>query len=157
MIKGQSFTAYYNKYVVQGGTVISRNDQQMHYVGPDKLIQLYKVNPKECVTIADNVLTTLAPGQVFLAPDETGKYEVPPPVRYPVTVRTVNFMTATTSPTYTYVTYPNDPPKKKRKSSKPKSPTYPYRCGGCGKEAKFTMIGIRRHWRACGRNHDNDR
>ena len=37
------------KYFVVAGEVISRTDGQRHYVGPHELMDLYGVDPKECV------------------------------------------------------------------------------------------------------------
>lgn len=36
------------KYLVFGGYVISINDGDKHWVTPEQVIKLYKVNPKEC-------------------------------------------------------------------------------------------------------------
>lgn len=36
------------KYIVYGGVVKSINDGELHSVSPQKLIELYKLNPKDC-------------------------------------------------------------------------------------------------------------
>ncbi len=37
------------KYLVKPGWVTSRTDGDRHWIPADKLIQLYQVNPKECI------------------------------------------------------------------------------------------------------------
>ncbi len=39
------------KYIVIGGEVTSSNDGQIHYIGPQRLCELYKVDPKECILV----------------------------------------------------------------------------------------------------------
>ena len=36
------------KYIVYGGVVKSINDDELHSVSPQRLIELYKLNPKDC-------------------------------------------------------------------------------------------------------------
>ena len=36
------------KYIVYGGVVKSINDGELHSVSPQRLIELYKLNPKDC-------------------------------------------------------------------------------------------------------------
>jgi len=42
------------RYLVIGGTVISKKDGQEHYVNARKLCELYMVNPRECVLMEEN-------------------------------------------------------------------------------------------------------
>lgn len=37
------------KYVICPGHVVSKSDGQSHYIGPMTLMQLYGVDPKECM------------------------------------------------------------------------------------------------------------
>jgi len=37
------------RYVVIPGYITSQHDKQRHYIGPMTLIQLYGVNPRECL------------------------------------------------------------------------------------------------------------
>ena len=37
------------KYIIHPGYVISKNDGDRHYIGYHKLIELYNVDPKECI------------------------------------------------------------------------------------------------------------
>jgi hypothetical protein len=40
------------KYLIVPGNVTSKNDGEVHFISAQKLIQLYKVNPKLCITIS---------------------------------------------------------------------------------------------------------
>lgn len=42
------------KYVVVPGEVTSKKDGQRHFVRAGQLMQLYGVNPKECVVISED-------------------------------------------------------------------------------------------------------
>jgi hypothetical protein len=39
------------KYIVIGGYIVSKKDNDRHYVGPMELIKLYGVDPKECILV----------------------------------------------------------------------------------------------------------
>jgi hypothetical protein len=74
------------KYVIVPGYVISRNDQQRHYVSAPRLADLYRVNFQECrvFTRTDNEAADRAAwkrfkdeGYIFLRVDATGKYALP--------------------------------------------------------------------------------
>ena len=39
------------KYVVCGGWVQSQADGEEHYVSPERLIELYDVDPRECIKL----------------------------------------------------------------------------------------------------------
>lgn len=41
------------KYIVIPGYVTSENDGQRHFVGPKALMQLYGVNPSDCIIVSD--------------------------------------------------------------------------------------------------------
>lgn len=48
-----------NKYLVIGGFIRSNTDGQQHYISPQRLMDLYKVNPQDCVLAENNESFTL--------------------------------------------------------------------------------------------------
>lgn len=69
------------KYICIGGYIYSKNDNDRHYVSPEKLTWLYKVNPLECYFVKDDTSQTLfgldLDKLTILRPDYEGIYELP--------------------------------------------------------------------------------
>lgn len=70
------------KYLVIGGTVISKLDGQEHYVNARELCRLYQIDPRECILMeeTDSVLKTRAMGLkrvIILRPRYDGNYTLP--------------------------------------------------------------------------------
>jgi hypothetical protein len=42
------------KYLCIGGEIISKNDNELHYISTYQLAALYKVNPKDCYFVRDS-------------------------------------------------------------------------------------------------------
>ena len=61
------------KYLICPGYVKSKNDNQIHYIGSEKLISLYKVNKKDCV-IKDNDFYIYPSNLIKLCPNYYGDY-----------------------------------------------------------------------------------
>ena len=67
------------RYVLVGGEIVSPDDGDIHYIAPEKLVELYNLDPGECI-IFDNVhklddceeLEELT----FLYPDSDGDYDI---------------------------------------------------------------------------------
>lgn len=79
-------TARRIKYVIEPGTVTSQRDGQEHYIGPQKLMFLYGVNPKECEIYEPapwwpksfyEMAAERHKGLVWLAPRYDGNYSLP--------------------------------------------------------------------------------
>jgi hypothetical protein len=70
------------KYVLIGGPVFSANDGERHMIGPQRLAELYGVNPAESIfALNDNdpVLRSLRLSEyTVLRPDPSGRYEAKP-------------------------------------------------------------------------------
>lgn len=67
------------KYLIKPGYVNSRSDGDEHYIGYAKLIQLYRVNPKECLMFEDEMRGYTAEfldSLTVLEPQYNGNYEV---------------------------------------------------------------------------------
>ena len=63
------------KYLVIGGTVRSKNDGQLHYIGPHTLAALYRVRRSQCFLIRDDEKMDGVPdGLIVLRPREDGDY-----------------------------------------------------------------------------------
>lgn len=69
------------KYVIHGDHVISRYDGQHHFVSASKLINLYRVDPRECIIYEEGCLRGYTPEfidtLIHLYPDHQGVYEKP--------------------------------------------------------------------------------
>lgn len=70
------------KYLVMGGEVISKNDGQHHYVNARKLVELYHLDPKECLLMEedDTIMRARSFGKnhiLILRPRYDGNYTVP--------------------------------------------------------------------------------
>lgn len=78
------------KYLVFGGTIRSKSDNDDHFIGGNRLVELYKVPFLECVI--DNpqgswqetesrrdYLKCQYPSAIILKPDYHGIYKVPDP------------------------------------------------------------------------------
>lgn len=57
-----------------GGDVISRNDGDRHWISPNRVIELYKVDPKECRILDLNRHKQYYPDAILLEPREDGDY-----------------------------------------------------------------------------------
>lgn len=75
------------KYLCFGGTVVSKNDGDIHFVGAERLARLYNVPPKECLFLNPNGspqdvftdqqrLIRLYPEAIILEPDYSGEYTI---------------------------------------------------------------------------------
>ena len=42
------------KYLVSGGSIMSRFDRQIHYISPIQVAQLFNVNPRECIFVSES-------------------------------------------------------------------------------------------------------
>lgn len=67
------------KYVVYPGKMRSKHDRDIHYISAPVLMELYKVDPKECVVSHGDSrdLGKDFTGLIPLYPRYNGKYEVP--------------------------------------------------------------------------------
>ena len=63
-------------YILHPGYVTSKNDGDEHYVGPCQLMELYRVEPRECIVYADKGYHVSAPGDVHLYPRYDGNYSI---------------------------------------------------------------------------------
>ena len=65
------------KYLVYPGWVISKNDCDTHYISAKDLINLYNVNPKDCIIIYNDtkVLGLNTSSFTKLRPRADGKYK----------------------------------------------------------------------------------
>lgn len=71
------------KYLVIGGTVPSKNDDQTHFIPAIKLVELYRVDPKECILIHDGRDKSMLLGMdisklIILRPQPSGDYSTLP-------------------------------------------------------------------------------
>lgn len=64
------------RYLVCPEQVFCGNDEDVHFATAEELIQLYRVDPKECV-IYDGEINSLNRELTLLLPDYSGEYEVP--------------------------------------------------------------------------------
>ena len=64
------------RYVVYPGYITSKNDGQFHYITAAKLMQLYKVNPRECIVYRENLGLDVSK-LTQLHPRYDGNYKVP--------------------------------------------------------------------------------
>ena len=66
------------KYIVHPGYVRSKNDRDKHFISYDRLIELYGVNPKECVD-ARSEYSRSKPCEdcIDLKPKYDGNYTLP--------------------------------------------------------------------------------
>jgi hypothetical protein len=69
------------KFLCLGAFVISKNDNQQHYIAASQLPLLYGVNPKECIFVdarqADNLRGLDLSNYIVLQPSSDGDYELP--------------------------------------------------------------------------------
>ena len=71
------------KYVICPGKVRSRTDMDQHYIGYRQLIDLYKVDPAECVDVSSNAWRFLDPSKlIFLHPNYHGDYSIPKEIEH---------------------------------------------------------------------------
>jgi len=69
-------------YLVRGGEITSKNDEQKHFVSCKQLIELYNVNPKECLCWHDAVewikgrKKELLQSLIYLVPQASGIYNI---------------------------------------------------------------------------------
>ncbi len=42
------------RFLLFGETISSMTDGQLHYISPHRLMQLYQLNPEECVFVEEN-------------------------------------------------------------------------------------------------------
>ena len=68
------------KYIVIGGYVISRHDCDKHYVNANRLMELYRVAPGDCITyenISEVPMIRNLDDFIVLRPREDGDYSLP--------------------------------------------------------------------------------
>lgn len=67
------------KYVVIPGWVRSQSDGELHFIDAPTLMQLYKIDPKECATMHGDFRDHGKDfnGLIRLRPRRDGKYEIP--------------------------------------------------------------------------------
>jgi hypothetical protein len=66
------------RYALHGGSVISANDGEEHYISPTQLIQLYRLKPGEyCLWIPSNSLGRVWEDYIHLYPRTDGNYHRP--------------------------------------------------------------------------------
>ncbi len=67
------------KYLVYPGEVNSQNDGDIHFISFKQLVQLYGVNPRECIDatkISKKALSGLEPTCTKLFPRYNGDYKI---------------------------------------------------------------------------------
>jgi hypothetical protein len=64
------------KYMLHPGYVISRYDGQKHYISYHRLIELYKLNPKECIDSSHRGMG-IRRSVWHLHPEYNGDYSLP--------------------------------------------------------------------------------
>ncbi len=74
MIGPPEFSTQKKKYLVLPGRVLSKNDQDYHFIGADQLMRLYGVSPAECIIHKERM--SIPEGLIPLAPDYHGEYKV---------------------------------------------------------------------------------
>lgn len=62
------------RYLVIAGWVKSKNDHDKNWVNADQLMQLYRVNPAECVVVKENSGRTQPENLIVLRPRRDGDY-----------------------------------------------------------------------------------
>lgn len=65
------------KYLVCPGEVTSRTDGDTHYIGAARLMDLYRVNPSECMVLRGPYIRILHDGLIKLHPRWSGDYSLP--------------------------------------------------------------------------------
>jgi hypothetical protein len=70
------------KYLVIGGPITSQNDGDEHYVNAKRLVELYRVDPRECFmteekTFNNDILGVDTSKLIVLRPDYRGNYNIP--------------------------------------------------------------------------------
>jgi len=66
------------RYVVHPGSILSKTDRQLHHITFGQLVQLYQVDPKECINASDIQSTgRFSDAMVHLYPDYDGNYSLP--------------------------------------------------------------------------------
>lgn len=67
------------KYIVYPGYVFSKNDGDRHFISADRLMNLYRVNPKECIVVdhKKKLEGYKEEDLISLYPDSSGRYKVP--------------------------------------------------------------------------------
>lgn len=70
------------KYLVLPNIIPSKHDNDKHYITADMLIELYKVNPKECICIRQtkdllSYTQDYIDSLIILRPKYNGNYAIP--------------------------------------------------------------------------------
>ncbi len=63
------------KYALHPGYVYA-NDGDRHWITCARLIELYKVNPKDCISVEAHGVF-IGPDAIHLRPDDNGFYKLP--------------------------------------------------------------------------------
>ncbi len=66
------------KYIIHPGTIVSRLDGDIHYIGFSQLVKLYNVNPDECISAErlENLFGLDLDGCIHLFPETNGDYKL---------------------------------------------------------------------------------
>lgn len=69
------------KYIIAPGKIISRSDGDEHYIGASQLMDLYKIEPYECIIVdnPDSVRMLNWDDYIVLRPRTDGNYNLPTP------------------------------------------------------------------------------
>lgn len=67
------------KYIICPGKVMSKNDQQIHYINSDSLVHLYNVNKEDCIIANEynyHFLKEKYKNAILLFPKYSGNYKI---------------------------------------------------------------------------------
>ena len=65
------------RYIIHPGYVLSNVDDQSHFISAERLIALYKVNPKQCILASSDLHGYNSAELIHLYPLYDGNYELP--------------------------------------------------------------------------------
>ena len=65
------------KYLIRPGYIYSTNDKDKHFISAIMLINLYRVNPRECVIEHPAMHYQPEPDLIILEPQADGSYSIP--------------------------------------------------------------------------------
>jgi hypothetical protein len=60
------------RYVIHPGDILSKNDRDIHFISAGQLMDLYGLDPKQCVVFQDH--TRYEPDDIHLYPRFDGDY-----------------------------------------------------------------------------------
>ena len=65
------------RYIIHPGYVKSKIDGQPHFISAERLIALYKVNPKQCILASSDLHGYSSTDFIHLYPLYDGNYKIP--------------------------------------------------------------------------------